>query len=76
MASLLQSVVTSKRTEFQVLWTSIIYGLIQSRELVDLSREFDFGISYQDVKNLLASWARDETENNCCTSEMLTNIHR
>ena len=61
MASLLQSLVTNKKTKFQVLWTSIIYGLTRSRELVDLSRKLGFGVSYQDVKNLLASWARDET---------------
>ena len=65
MASLTQSLVTNKGTEFQVLWTSIIYGLTRSKELVDQSRKFGFGISYQDVKNLVASWARDETENNC-----------
>ena len=70
MATLLQSPITSKRREFQVLWTSIIYGVTRSRELVDLSRKFGFGISYQDVKNLLASRARDEAENNCCPSEI------
>ena len=70
MASLLQSLVTNKRTEFQVLWTSIIYGLTRSRKLFDLSRKFGFAISYQDVKYLLDSWARDETENNCCPSEI------
>ena len=65
MVSLTQSLVTNKGTEFQVLWTSIIYGFTRSKELVDQSRKFGFGISHQDVKNLVASWARDETENNC-----------
>ena len=35
--------------------TSIIYGLSRSRELVDLCKKFGFGISNQDMKNLLAS---------------------
>ena len=60
IASLLQSLVTNKRTGFQVLMTSIIYGLSRSRELVDLCKKFGFGISYQDIKNLLASWAKAE----------------
>ena len=54
IASLLQSLVTNKRTGFQVLMTSIIYGLSRSRELVDLCKKFGFGISNQDMKNLLA----------------------
>ena len=55
IASLLQSLVTNKRTGFQVLMTSIIYGLSRSRELADLCKKFGFGISNQDMKNLLAS---------------------
>jgi len=55
IASLLQSLVTNKRTKFQVLWTNMIYGLTRSRELVDMNKKFGFGISYQDVKNLLAT---------------------
>ena len=50
--------------------TSIIYGLSQSRELVGLCKKFDFGISYQDIKNLLASWAKAEEENGSCPSEI------
>ena len=38
IASLLQSLVTNKRTGFQVLMTSIIYGLSRNRELVDLCK--------------------------------------
>ena len=63
IASLLQSLAINKRTGFQVLMTSIIYGLSRSRELVDLCKKFGFGISYQDIKNLLASWAKAEAEN-------------
>ena len=70
IASLLQSLVTNKRTGFQVLMTSIIYGLSRSRELVDLCKKFGFGISYQDIKNLLASWAKAEAENGSCPSEI------
>ena len=70
IASLLQSLVTNKRTGVQVLMTSIIYGLSQSRELVGLCKKFDFGISYQDIKNLLASWAKAEEENGSCPSEI------
>ena len=69
IASLLQSLVTNKRTGFQVLMTSIIYGLSR-RELVDLLKKFGFGISYQDIKNLLASWAKAEAENGRCPSEI------
>ena len=69
MASLLQSLVTNKRTGFQVLMTSIIYGLSQSRELVDLCKKFGFGISYQDIKKLLASWAKAEAENGSCPTK-------
>ena len=70
IASLLQSLVTNKQTGFQVLMTSIIYGLSQSRELADLCKEFGFGIFYQDIKNLLASWAKAEAENGSCPSEI------
>ena len=66
IASLLQSLVTNKQTGFQVLMTSIIYGLSRSRELLDLCKKFGFGISYQDIKNLLASWAKAEAENGSC----------
>ena len=69
IASLLQSLVTGKRTAFQVLWSNLIYGLSQSKELVDLSRKFGFGVSYQDVRNLLASWAKQEIENETCPPE-------
>ena len=74
IASLLQSLVTNRRTGFQVLMTSIIYGLSRSRELLDLCKKFGFGISYQDIKNLLASWAKAEAENGSCPSE-IANIY-
>ena len=38
--------------------TSIIYGLSRSRELVDFCRKFGFGVSYQEIKDFLASWAK------------------
>ena len=70
IASLLQSLVSNKRTGFQVLMTSIIYGLSLSRELVDLCKKFGFAISYQDIKKFLASWAKAEAENGSCPSEI------
>ena len=70
IAFLLESLVTNKQTGFQALITSIIYGLSRSRELVDLCKEFGFGISYQNIKNLLASWAKAEAENGSCPSEI------
>ena len=70
IASLLQSLVTNKRTGFQVLMTGIIHGLSRSRELVDLCKKFSFGISYQNIKNLLASWAKAEAENGSFPSEI------
>ena len=70
IASLLQSLVTNKRTGFQVLMISIIYGLSRSRELVDLCKKFGFGISYQDIKNLLSFSAKAEAENGSCPSEI------
>ena len=70
IASLLQSLVTNKRTGFQALMTSIVYGLSPSRELVDLYNKFGFGISYQDIKSLLASWNKAEAENGSCPSEI------
>ena len=70
IASILQSLVTGNRTSFQVLWTSMIYGLSRSRELVDLSKKFGFGVSYQDIKNLLASWAKQEIQNEICPPEI------
>ena len=33
-----------------------IHGLTRSRELIDILKKLDLGISYQDVKNLLSSW--------------------
>ena len=70
IASLFQSVFINKRTGFQVLMTSIIYGLSRSRELLDLCKKFGLDISYQDIKNLLASWAKAEAENGSCPSEI------
>ena len=70
IASLLQSLVTNKRTRFQVLMTSIIYGLSRSRELFELCKKFGIGVSYQDIKNLLASWAKAEAENGSFPSEI------
>ena len=70
IAFLLESLVTNKQTGFQALITSIIYGLSRSKELVDLCKEFGFGISYQNIKNLLASWAKAEAENGSCPSEI------
>ena len=67
---LLESLVTNKQTGFQALITSIIYELSRSRELVDLCKEFGFGICYQNIKNLLASWAKAEAENGSCPSEI------
>ena len=49
---------------------SIICVLSRSRKLVDLCKKFGFGISYQDIKNLLASWAKAEAENGSCPSEI------
>ena len=70
IASLFQSVFINKRTGFQVLMTSIIYGLSRSRELLDLCKKFGLDISYQDIKNLLASWAKAEAGNGSCPSEI------
>ena len=50
--------------------TSIIYGLSRSRALVDLCTKFGFGISYQDIKNMLASWDNAEAEDGNCPSEI------
>ena len=69
VAFLLQSLVTNKRTGFQVLMTSIIHGLSRSRELNDLFKKFGFGISCQDIENLLASWAKAEAKNRSCPLE-------
>ena len=49
--------------------TSIIYRS-RSRELIDHCKKFGFGISYQDIKNLLSSWAKAEVENWSCSSEI------
>ena len=46
--------------------TSIIHGLSRSRELADLFKKFGFGISCQDIENLLASWAKAEAKNRSC----------
>ena len=50
--------------------TSIIYGLSRSRELVDFCRKFGFGVSYQEIKDLLASWAKAEAKNGSFPSEI------
>ena len=50
--------------------TSIIYGLSRSRELFELCKKFGIGVSYQDIKNLLASWAKAEAENGSFPSEI------
>ena len=50
--------------------TSIIYGLSRSRERVDLCKKFGFGISYQDIKNLLGSLAKAEAENGSFPAEI------
>ena len=70
IGSLLQALVTGKRTTFQVLWSNLLYGLSHSKELVDLSKKFGFGVSYQDVRNLLASWAQQDIESDVCPQEI------
>ena len=70
IGSLLQALVTGKRTAFQVLWSNLLYGLSRSKELVDLSKKFGFGVSYQDVRNLLASWAQQDIESDVCPQEI------
>ncbi len=64
IASLISSFVTRKRTAMKTLLSVTIHGLTRSREIVDILNKLSLGISYQDVLNLYASWAKQDIEEN------------
>ncbi|KAG0711621.1 hypothetical protein GWK47_020229 [Chionoecetes opilio] len=71
LTSLLTSYITGKRTSFKVRLAVMLYGLTQSREIIDLMHKFSFGISYKDVLNLYDAWAKFDIETNrACPDEL------
>ena len=74
LASLLQSHVSKKRTALKAKLSCTLYGLTRSREIIDLIRKLGLGISYTDVKNLYASWTKQEIEQSQCPSELADGV--
>ena len=56
VAFLLKSLINNKTSALKAKLSCPIHGLTRSRELVDVFKKLVIGISYQDVKNLYASW--------------------
>eukprot|EP00112_Aurelia_sp_Birch-Aquarium-sp1_P018096 Seg4270.2 transcript_id=Seg4270.2/GoldUCD/mRNA.D3Y31 product="hypothetical protein" protein_id=Seg4270.2/GoldUCD/D3Y31 len=70
LASLLKSYTNGKRSVFKTKLSCTIHGLTRSRELIDLTKKLGLGISYQDVKNLYATWALQDIRLGCCPREI------
>ena len=62
IAAALQSLICGNRTKQQIQLTSTMYGLTRNKELVNVLKQAGFGISYDDIKNLYASWAKYDIE--------------
>ena len=47
-----------------------IHGLTRCREIIGIIRKLGLGISYQDVKNLYATWTYNDIKSSCCPIEI------
>eukprot|EP00794_Sanderia_malayensis_P017851 gene17851-19634_t len=75
LASLLYSFISGNRSSFQTKLSMTIHGLTRSREIIDLLKKFSLGISYQDVLDLYAAWAKFELETDeGCPEEIASNV--
>eukprot|EP00112_Aurelia_sp_Birch-Aquarium-sp1_P007232 Seg1787.9 transcript_id=Seg1787.9/GoldUCD/mRNA.D3Y31 product="hypothetical protein" protein_id=Seg1787.9/GoldUCD/D3Y31 len=75
LSSLLYSFISGNRSSFQTNLSMKIHGLTRSREIIDLMRKFSLGISYQDVLDLYAAWAKCELETDeGCPEEIASNV--
>lgn len=66
ISSILKSLITGKRTILKTILSCTLYGLTRSKEIINLTQKFGVGISYQDIKNLYATWASHEIQNESC----------
>ena len=73
LTSLLKSYITGRRSTFKTKLSCTLHGLTKSREIVDLMKKFGIGISYQDVKDLYATWTNHEIKHGCCPKELASN---
>ena len=70
LSSLVKSHLTKKkRTTMKTKLSCTIHGLTRCREIIDIIRELGLGISYQDMKNLYATWTYD-IKSSCCPIEI------
>ena len=75
LSSLLYSFISGSRSSFQTNLSMTIHGLTRSHEIIDLMKKFALGISYQDVLDLYAAWAKCELETDeGCPEEIASNV--
>ena len=75
LSSLPHSFISGSRSSFQTNLSMTIHGLTRSREIIDLMKKFALGISYQDVLDLYAVWAKCELETDeGCPEEIASNV--
>eukprot|EP00794_Sanderia_malayensis_P000931 gene931-241_t len=75
LASLLYSFISGNLSSFQTKLLMTIHGLTRSREIIDLMKKFSLGISYQDVLDLYAAWAKFELKTDeGCPEEIASNV--
>ena len=55
---------------FQDKALSTIHGMTRCCELVDIFKKIEIGISYNDVTNLYAIWAKQDVESGSCPFEI------
>ena len=55
LSSLIKSRITSKRTILKTKLSCTIHGITWYREIIDIIRKLELGISYQDVKDICST---------------------
>ena len=70
LASLMKSFLSGKRSIFKTKLSCTIHSMTRCRELVDIFKKIEIGISYKDVTKLYATWGKKDVESSCCNFEI------
>ena len=70
LASLMKSFIRGKRSIFKTKLSCTIHGMTRCCELVDIFKIIEIGISYEDVTNPYATWAKQDVESGSCPFEI------
>ena len=74
LTSLIESRITNKRTLLKERIAAFIHGLTRNREILDLLKKLDVIGSYDDIKNLYATWAYHDLVNRSSLREIADNF--